>query len=79
MFLTGPAGSGKSTAMKIAQQFRYEFCIVVGIMWSDKTFIFIACTGSTASLFGGVAISKAVFLNQRKQLGIDDKNEWQDV
>ncbi len=32
MFLTGPAGSGKSTAMKIAQQFCYEFCIAVGIM-----------------------------------------------
>jgi hypothetical protein len=40
MFLTGPAGSGKSTAMKVAQQFCYEFCIAVGIMWSDKTFIF---------------------------------------
>ena len=25
MFLTGPAGSGKSTAMKIAQHFCYEF------------------------------------------------------
>ncbi len=54
MFLTRPAGSGKSTAMKIAQQFCYEFCIAVGIMWSDKTFIFTAYTGSAASLFGGV-------------------------
>ena len=79
MFLTGPAGSGKSTAMKIAQQFCYEFCIAVGIMWSDKTFIFTAYTGSAASLFGGVTISKAAFLNQRKQLSVDDRNEWQDV
>jgi hypothetical protein len=38
MFLTGPAGLGKSTAMKVAQQFCYEFCIAVGIMWSDKTY-----------------------------------------
>ena len=67
MFLTGPAGSGKSTSMKVAQHFCYEFCIAVGIMWSDKTFIFIAYTGSAASLFGGVTISKAAFLNQRKQ------------
>jgi hypothetical protein len=36
MFLTRPTGSGKSTAMKVAQQFCYEFCIAVGIMWSDK-------------------------------------------
>ncbi len=40
MFLTGPAGSEKSTAMKVAQQFCYEFCIAVGIMWSDKAFIY---------------------------------------
>ncbi len=79
MFLTGPAGLGKSTAMKVAQQFCYEFCIAVGIMWSDKTFIFTAYTGLAASLFGGVAISKAAFLNQQKQLSVDDRNEWQDV
>jgi hypothetical protein len=32
-----------------------------------------------ASLFGGVAISKAAFLNQHKQLSVDNRNEWQDV
>jgi hypothetical protein len=79
MFLTGPAGLGKSTSMKVAQQFCYEFCIAVGIMWSVKTFIFTAHTGLAASLFGGVTISKAAFLNQRKQLSVDDRNEWQDV
>ncbi len=79
MFLTGPAGSGKSTAMKIAQQLCYEFCIALGIMWSDKTFIFTVYTGLAASLFGGVTISKAAFPNQCKQLSVDDKNEWQDV
>ncbi len=79
MFLTGPASSGKRTAMKVAQQFCYEFCIAVGIMWSDKIFIFTAYTGLAASLFGGVTISKAAFLNQRKRLSVDDKNEWQDV
>jgi hypothetical protein len=64
MFLTVSTGSGKSTAMKVAQQFCYEFCIAVSIMWSDKTFIFTAYTGLAASLFGGVTISKAAFLNQ---------------
>ena len=48
-------------------------------MWSDKIFIFTAYTGSAASLFGGVTISKAAFLNQHKQLSVDDINEWQDV
>ncbi len=38
MFLTGPAGLGNSTAMKVAHQLCYEFCIAVDIMWSDKTY-----------------------------------------
>jgi hypothetical protein len=48
-------------------------------MWSDKTFIFTAYTGLAASLFGGVTISKAAFLNQQKQLSVNDRNKWQDV
>ena len=40
MFLTGPAGSGKSSALLVAQQFCFEFCLSVGVMWSDKTFLF---------------------------------------
>jgi hypothetical protein len=35
--------------------------------------------GATASLFGGVTISKAAFLNQQKALSLSDKNTWQDV
>jgi hypothetical protein len=79
MFLTGPAGSGKSTARKVAQQFCYDFCLAVGVMWSDQTFLFTAYTRAAASLFGGITISKATFLNQQKELSLNDKNEWQDV
>jgi hypothetical protein len=79
IFLTGMAGSGKSTAVKVAQQFWYDFCLALGVMWSDKTFLFTAYTGSAASLFGGVTISKAAFLNQQKALSLNNKNEWQDV
>jgi hypothetical protein len=79
MFLTGPAGSGKSTAVKVAQQFCYDFCLAVGVMWSDTTFLFTTYTGAAASLFGGVTISKAAFLNQQKALSLNNKNEWQDV
>ncbi len=79
MFLTGPAGSEKNTAMKVALQFCYDFCLAVGVMWSDHTFLFTAYTGAAASLFGGVTISKAAFLNQQKALSLNDKYEWQDV
>lgn len=79
MFLTGPAGSGKSTAVTVAQQFCHDFCIAVGVLWGDTTFLFTAYTGAAASLFGGVTISKAAFLNKHKPLSLDDINEWQDV
>jgi hypothetical protein len=79
MFLTGPAGSGKSTAVMVAQHFCYEFCLAVGAMWSDTTFLFTAYTGAAASLLGGVTISSAAFINQRKPLSQEDRNEWQDV
>jgi hypothetical protein len=75
MFLTRPVGSGKSTAVKVAQQFCYDFCLAVGVMWSDHTFLFTAYTGAAASLFGGVTISKAAFLNQQKALSLNNKNE----
>jgi hypothetical protein len=32
MFLSGPAGSGKSTAMRVAEQFCYAFCVAVGVV-----------------------------------------------
>ncbi len=79
LFLTGPAGSGKSTAMRVAKQFCYEFCVAVGVMWSDTTFLFTAYTGSTASLIGSVPISKAAYLNLQRHLNEDGIHEWKDV
>jgi hypothetical protein len=79
LFLTGPAGSGKSTAMRVAEQFCYEFCMAVGVMWSGKTFLFTAYTGSAASLIGGVTFSKAAYLNLQRQLNNNAINEWKDV
>ena len=78
MFLTGPAGSGKHTAVTVAQKFCHEFCVAVGVMWSDTTFLFTAYTGAAASLFDGVTISKATFLNKQKPLSLEDINEWQE-
>jgi hypothetical protein len=79
LFLTGPAGSGKSTAMKVAEQFCYEFCVAVGVMWSDTTFLFTAYTGYAASLIDGVTISKAAYLHLQQQFIKNDTNEWKDV
>ncbi len=79
MFLTGPAGSGKSTAVRVAEHFCYEFYLAVGIMRSDTTFLFTAYTGAAASLIGRPTISKTTYLNQKRSVSDNDINEWKDV
>ena len=69
MFLTGSAGAGKTTAVKLAQRFCYEFCQAVSILWNNRTFLFTAYTGSAASCFGGTTICKAAFLNKKSNIG----------
>ena len=77
MFLTGPAGAGKSTAVKVAQRFCFEFCAAVSVMWHDETFYFTACSGSAAALFRGVTIHSGAFMNGR----VTDaaRKEWKNV
>ena len=80
MFLTGSAGAGKTTAVKLAQKFCFEFCRAVRILWNNKTFLFTAYTGSAVSFCGGVTIYKAAFLNkQNSTLDEDDIHAWKDV
>ena len=35
MFLTGPAGAGKSTALRVARRFCFEFYFAIGMLCSD--------------------------------------------
>ena len=63
----------------MAQRFCFEFCLAVGNLWTDSTFLFTAYTGSAASLFGGVTIVKHAHLASNKALTEEDKNEWEDV
>ena len=77
MFLTGPAGAGKSTAVKVAERFCLEFCAAVSRMWYDETFLFTACSGSAAAIFGGITIHSAAVLNGK----VTDKarKTWKNV
>ena len=79
MFLTGPAGAGKSTAMMAASSFCFEFFLSVGVFWSDTSFLITAYTGSAASLVGGRTICKAAYLLKKGSLTEEDKREWKDV
>jgi hypothetical protein len=66
MFLTGPAGCGKSTAMEVAQKFCHAFCMAAAVAFDDMTFYFTSTTGSSAALFGGTTIHSAAHLNKSK-------------
>ena len=58
MFLTGPAGAGKSTADKVAEVFCQQFCEVANVPWMDTAYLYTAYTGSVAALFGDIIIYK---------------------
>ena len=76
LFLTGPAGAGKTTVIKAAEGFCYKFYYLCNVLWSDTTFSYAAYTGSTALAFGGQTIIKAsgmlpqAFLIYNEQNGI---------
>ena len=45
MFLSSSAEAGKTTAVKLAPRFCFEFCHTVSILWNNRTFLFTAYTG----------------------------------
>lgn len=53
MFITGPAGAGKTTSVKLAQKFCEEFCNSCAIPFDQYSFFFTAYTGAAASDSGG--------------------------
>eukprot|EP00574_Skeletonema_japonicum_P011463 CAMPEP_0201714666 /NCGR_PEP_ID=MMETSP0593-20130828/1046_1 /ASSEMBLY_ACC=CAM_ASM_000672 /TAXON_ID=267983 /ORGANISM="Skeletonema japonicum, Strain CCMP2506" /LENGTH=747 /DNA_ID=CAMNT_0048203961 /DNA_START=45 /DNA_END=2288 /DNA_ORIENTATION=- len=82
MFVTGFAGAGKSTAIKIAQKFCYEFCKATSIMWADNTFLFTAYTGSAAAAFGGLTTVKATYIAKQgstPRLSADEEKAFEGV
>ena len=66
MLLTGPAGAGKSTAVKAAEQFCMQFCKFANIPWMDGTYLYTAYTGSAAAIFNGVTICKKARIKMKK-------------
>lgn len=80
MFITGPAGAGKSTSISVAQKYCFEFCKAVGIAWKDETFLFTAMTGVAAALFDGLTIhSVAQIPKNEKKISIQSMGMWKDV
>ena len=75
LFLTGPAGAGKTTAIKAAETFCFRFSMHCGIRWTDTTFFYTAYTGSAASAFGGRTIVKALGM-WSKGISDEQRNEW---
>ena len=65
MFMTGPAGCGKSTCIELAQKYCHKFCQIAGLPFDERTFYFTSTTGSSACLFGGMTIHSAAHLNKK--------------
>jgi len=78
MLLTGPAGCGKSTCVKLAQTFCHRFCMAVAVAFNNITFYFTSTTGSSAAIFGGMTIHSAAHIN-KKSVNDNQRKEWEDV
>ena len=77
MFLTGFVGAGKSTCVKVAQPFCFEFCNATSLHWDDNTCLFTTTNGSAASLFEGQTIHNAAFLNGNEtNISNKKRQEW---
>jgi hypothetical protein len=60
MFLTGPAGAEKNTAIKLAQTFCEKFSESCNIPFDQYSFYFTAYTGAAASEFGEITTLTAL-------------------
>ena len=60
LFLTGPAGAGKTTAIKLAQKFCEKFSEACRIPFDQYSFYFTAYTGAAASDSGGITTLTAM-------------------
>jgi len=78
MFLTGPAGCGKSHCLYAARKFCKEFCCSVALPFDKTTFYFTSCTGASAALWDGVTIHSAAFLNHQ-EIREPQCREWDQV
>ena len=81
MLLTGPAGAGKSTAVKAAEQFCMQFCKYAKIPWMKNTYLYTAYTGSAAAQFNGVTICKksGLLMKESKPLPEELIASWNSV
>jgi flagellar biosynthesis GTPase FlhF len=60
MFLTGPAGAGKTTSIKLAQTFCEKFSDACNIPFDQYGFYFTAYTGAAASEYRGIMTLSAL-------------------
>ena len=76
IFLSGPAEAGKSSSIKVARRFCFEFCRAAGMPWNEFTFAFTAYTETTAMEVGEITICKAAFIFTNRALTEEDQRMW---
>ena len=76
MFLSGPAGAGKSHVINSCQEACKQFCDYVEISFDNDIFKITACTGSAAAqLSSGMTIHKAAKLDPKSKV-THSSPEW---
>ena len=79
MFLTGPAGAGKSTILNSLVDYCQEFCISMGHMYDEGVIRLTALTGSAATEIKGSTTHSECRLMSDRKLSLDDIKEWKNT
>ena len=78
MFLTGPAGSGKSKVINELLVYAQQYCANIQQPFTQRTILVTACSGVAATLIHGQTLHSATFLNKNvKYIDADDKAKFQ--
>ncbi len=77
MFVTGPAGSGKSHVIQCCQIFCKQFCDAIRKPFDFSVFPITATTNTAASQLGGKTIHIAAMLNNRRiSIDLSTEVDW---
>lgn len=76
LFLTGPAGAGKSTILSALISYIQQFCTNIGLIYDKNVIRLTALTGAAATEIKGQTTHKECKLSSKSKINEQDIREW---
>jgi hypothetical protein len=79
LFLTGPAGSGKSTVINAVKGYAARYTASLGVPFTAYTIRLTALTGAAATEIGAETLHSAAHLMRESQITVEKIELWKDT